>query len=149
MPDYGDLKISELIALINTEYAAIIEADRSNLQRALKIGEMLVDLKPRVAKHGEWQLWLKSNCPKISIETANLYMRLADNLDELEKRAAAKSVTLTDLTITQARELLAKPKPTDANGSDKAKGNKVAKAGVESLVTSPIPEPKRLLGANG
>jgi DUF3102 family protein len=131
MPDYGDLKISELVTLINTEYAAILEADRTNLQRALKVGEMLVDLKPRVAKHGEWQLWLKSHCPKISIETANLYMRLADNLEELEKRAAAKSVTLTDLTITQARELLAKPKPTNGNGSDKAKANKVAKAAVE------------------
>jgi Protein of unknown function (DUF3102) len=110
MTDYGDLKISELVKMVNDEYAAIIDADRSNLQRALKVGEMLVDLKPRVARHGEWQLWLRNHCPKISIETANLYMRLADNLDELEKRAGAKSVSLTDLTITEARKLLATPK---------------------------------------
>ena len=128
MTDYGDLKVSELVTLINSTYSEITEADRSNLQRALKVGEMLVDLKPRVAKHGEWQLWLKNNCPKISIETANLYMRLANNIDELEKRAAAKSVRLTDLMITQARELLAKPKP---EGSDKGKANKAVKGGVE------------------
>jgi hypothetical protein len=126
--DYGDLKVSELVALIKTEYAAITEADRSNLQRALKVGEMLVDLKPRVAKHGEWQLWLRNHCPKISIETANLYMRFANNLEKLEQAAAAKSVTLTDLTITQARELLAKPKPAT---DDKAKA---AKAAVEPAI---------------
>jgi hypothetical protein len=128
--DYGEHTVSELVTMINTEYAAIIETDRSNLQRAIGIGEKLLDLKPRVAKHGEWQLWLKNHCPKISIETANLYMRLADNLDKLEKEAAAKSVRLTDLTITEARALLAKPKP-DTNGKKKGGSGSGDKGGVE------------------
>jgi hypothetical protein len=111
--DYGERTVSELVSMVNTEYAAIMEAEPTHLQRAIGIGEKLLDLKPRVAKHGEWQQWLKTNCPEISIETVNLYMRLAkpDNLDKLERAAAAKSVTLTDLTITEAREILAKPKP--------------------------------------
>jgi len=54
--DYGEHTVSELVTMINTEYAAIVEADRTNLQRAIGIGEKLLDLKPRVAKHGEWQL---------------------------------------------------------------------------------------------
>lgn len=56
-------------------------------------------------------------------------MRLADNLDKLETAAAAKSVRLTDLTITEARALLAKPKP-DASGNG-GKPTKVVKAAVE------------------
>jgi hypothetical protein len=117
--DYGERTVSELVSMVNAEYAAIMEAERTHLQRAIGVGEKLLDLKPRVAKHGEWQQWLKTNCPKISIETANLYMRLAkpENLDKLEKAAAAKSVTLTDLTITEAREILAK-KPDTSNNSD-------------------------------
>jgi hypothetical protein len=117
--DYGERTVSELVSMVNAEYAAIMEAERTHLQRAIGVGEKLLDLKPRVAKHGEWQQWLKTNCPKISIETANLYMRLAkpENLDKLKKAAAAKSVTLTDLTITEAREILAK-KPDTSNNSD-------------------------------
>src|SRR5215470_8437660 len=130
--DYGELPVSELVTKINTEYAALIDAERrtANLPRAIGIGEMLIDLKPRVAKHGEWQEWLKTNCPKISIETANLYMRLADNLEKLEAAAAAKSVRLTDLTITEARALLTKPK-ADTDKANEGKPSKAVKAGVE------------------
>jgi len=126
--DYGEHTVSELVAMINSEHEAIVEADRTNLQRAIGVGEKLNNLKPRVAEHGEWQLWLKNNCPKISIETANLYMRLGrpDNQAKLETAAAAKSVRVTDLTITQARGLLAKPK-----SDSKKKHTKQPEGGVE------------------
>jgi hypothetical protein len=120
--DYGERTVSELVSMVNTEYAAIMEAERTHLQRAIGIGEKLLDLKPRVAKHGEWQQWLKTNCPKISLETANLYMRLArpENLAKLEEAAAAKSVSVTDFTITEAREILANKSKSDATNNSEA-----------------------------
>jgi hypothetical protein len=140
MTDYGELTVPQLVEMISTEYGVIVEAERSNLQRAISIGEKLLDLKLRVAKHGEWQQWLKDHCPKISIETANLYMRLAGNVDKLEKAAAAKSVSLTDLSITDARQLLAKPKSEADEGTGSSKP-RATKAAVEPAMD---PEPGSL-----
>lgn len=129
--DYGDLSTTELTKMVNDEYGAIFENERSNLQKALAVGEKLKALRPRIApQHGEWQAKLKVHCPKISYETATLYIRLFDNREELEKAAAAKSVKTTDLTIDEARKALAKPgKKGDGKGSSKPKS--AAKAGVE------------------
>jgi hypothetical protein len=130
MTDFGDLSTTDLAKRINDEYAVILESERTNLQKALAIGEKLKALRPRIApEHGEWQAKLKVYCPKISYETATLYVRLWDKRDELETAATAKSVRTTDLTIEEARKLLAKPKPDNANKSGKA--GKVAKAGIE------------------
>jgi Protein of unknown function (DUF3102) len=138
MTNYGELPVSQLVEMINTEYEVIVDADRSNLQRAISIGEKLIGLKPRVAEHGKWQQWLKEHCPMISIETANLYMRLAGNREKLEKAADEKSVSLTDLSITEARQLLAKPKsPTNKT----TKPTKAVKAALEPAMD---PEPASL-----
>jgi hypothetical protein len=139
--DYGELTVSQLVEMINTEYAAILETERTTLQRAIGIGEKLIDLKPRVAKHGEWQAWLKSNCPKISLETANLYMRLAkpENLAKLEKAAAIKSVSVTDLTTTEARDLLANKSFTNTTNTSSTKSSKVVKGGVAEPGNEPQP----------
>jgi hypothetical protein len=111
--------IEAFVQEINAEYEEIVEAERKtgNLPRAISIGEKLIKCKAEL-QHGEWQDWLKEHCPQISYETAALYMRFASKRDDLEKAAAAKSVTLTDLTITEARELLATPKPKSGKGSD-------------------------------
>jgi hypothetical protein len=104
--------IPELVKAINDEYGVILASERNNLQRALAIGQKLVALRPLIApKHGEWQAKLEEHCPKLSYETATLYIRLFEKQDVWRAAAAAKSVGSTDLTIDEARKLLAKPKP--------------------------------------
>jgi hypothetical protein len=117
VPDFGDLSTNELAKQINDEYSVILDSERSNLQRALAIGAKLKALRPRIApNHGDWQAKLKLHCPKLSYETATLYIRLHDNLEALEKHAAGKSVETTDLTIEEARKAIAK-KGTGGNAS--------------------------------
>jgi hypothetical protein len=125
--NYSELPLSDHIKLINTEYEHIDANERSNLQKAIPIGKMLIDLKPRVSEFGEWQDWVKTNLPKISYETVSLYMRFAkpDNLAKI--LAAGKSASVADLkmTITEASKVIAK-KPTATTGT---KSGKSAQAG--------------------
>jgi hypothetical protein len=116
-PDYGELSALDLAKLINDEYAQVLTSERNNLQRALVIGEKLVALRAR-ARHGEWQKKLEEWCPKLSYETATLYIRLFEKRDVWEERARAESVEPTDLTIERARQLLARPKPDSNSDPD-------------------------------
>ncbi len=145
--DYQEFGVPDLVKMVNDEYSHIYHSDRMTYPRAITVGEMLNNLKPRVSNHGKWQDWLKSNCPKISLETANLYMRLADseNQTKIASIAAGKSVSVTDLTITKARELLAKPKAN--NNTSKGKFGKSTKAAVEpgNQATSPSLAPEEAL----
>jgi hypothetical protein len=130
--DLAKLSTDDLAKAINDEYSVILENERGNLQKALAIGEKLKALRPRVArKHGEWQAKLKVHCPTISYETATLYVRLHNKRDELERAAAAKSVAVTDLTIQDARKLLAKPKPTKTTPPAPTTNQSAVKAAVE------------------
>lgn len=137
-PDYGDLSTTELAKQINDEYAVILANDRTNLQKALSVGEKLIELRPRISKHGEWKTKLKVLCPQISYETATLYIRFVEKFDKLEAHAAAKGVTVTDLTIQEARTATA-TKSTDATKS--ASGNKSSKAS-KAAVEEPGNEPQ-------
>jgi len=115
--DYGELSVPDLAKLINDEYSLVLASERNNLQRALTIGEKPVALRAR-AKHGEWQEKLKGWCPKLSYETATVYIRLFEKRDVWEERAKATSVEPTDLTIEGARQLLAKSKPESDSDSE-------------------------------
>ena len=118
--DYAELSVPDLAKQINEEYSLVLASEHNNLQRALAIGGKLVALRVR-AKHGEWQAKLKGWCPKLSYETAALYIRLFEKRDVWEERAGAEFVEATDLTIERARQLLAKPRPksdSDEDGDD-------------------------------
>jgi hypothetical protein len=132
--DYGDLSTTDLAKQINDEYAVILTNERTNLQRALSVGEKLIALRPRIApKHGDWQAKLKVHCREISYETANLYIRFVENFDKLEAYAASKSVTITDLTIQEARAVLTK------SSNKSGQPTKVVKGGVEEPGNEPQP----------
>ena len=128
------LSTDALVKAINDEYALILVSERNNLQKALAMGEKLVALRPRIApKHGDWQTELAKHCQDLSYETANLYMRFWNNQDKLKDYAASKNVTVTDMTIQEARTALAKPK----SDSDKGKPRNV----VNGAATEPGNEP--------
>jgi hypothetical protein len=139
--DYGDLSTTELAKQITDDYAVIVEADRSGLQRYLSLGAKLIALRPRIApKHGDWQAKLKLHCPQVSYETANLCIRFVENFDKLEAYAAAENVTVTEMGIREARKALTKSKSTDKpNDTTKGKPANVVKGGVEEPGNKPTP----------
>jgi hypothetical protein len=123
MTDYDDLSTTELGKLITDEYAAILATERTNLQKALAVGEKLVALRQRVApKHGDWQEKLEQYCLGISYETATKYIRLREKWEDIAKAAKAKGVVTTDLTIEAALKLIAKPKPDSGNKGKSSMG---------------------------
>jgi hypothetical protein len=105
-----DLGTTDLIKLVNDEYAAVLASDRATYPRAIRIGEALKVLTGRI-NHGDKKAWFKEHCPKLSYETARVYIRLAENQEEIITAAKAKSVETT-LTIASAMGLLRKPKTT-------------------------------------
>jgi hypothetical protein len=131
--DFNDVTNTDLIKQINTAYESILSNERSTLQKAIPIGQMLIELKPRVAKHGAWQEWVKINLPKMSYETVSLYMRLADPENLAKLLAVGKSATIADLrmTITEAAKAIAKPKSDAPKGAGKGKSQSPAKGAVE------------------
>ena len=70
--DFANLPTPDLVMRINSAYETILAEDRNTFQKAVPIGQMLIELRPRVAKHGEWRDWVKANCPKVSAETVRL-----------------------------------------------------------------------------
>lgn len=130
MSDYGDLSTTELAKLIADEYGVILANERTNLQKALAVGEKLIALRQRV-KHGEWETKLEQYCPTISYETATKYIRLCEKWEDITKAARAKGVATTDLTIEAALKLIAKAKP------DKGKPPAVVKGAVAEPASEP------------
>jgi len=113
MTDYAQLSDPDIIKMINDEYAVILQSERANLQRAIAIGEKVFVIRDRV-QHGDWQDTFETLGFNISYETATLYARLYEGWKSgnIQRLAAAKNVEPTDLTIDEARNLLAKPRAT-------------------------------------
>lgn len=59
-----------------TTAAAATTNARHAVTRALECGRLL-NLQKQTLPHGEWQPWLATHCPDISVVTARRYMRLA------------------------------------------------------------------------
>ena len=96
--------LSDLATEINTHHEQAQANAKRAIEHALKAGEYLIEAKAAVA-HGEWLPWLKEHT-EIPERTAQHYMRLANNREQLE----AKTATLADLTVTEAVQQIAEPK---------------------------------------
>ena len=90
---------------INTEHEACHASMQKGLEHALKAGTLLLEAKAGLP-HGAWLPWLGENCPDISDRTAQRYMRIAENQDDL----GAKSATVADLTMRAAEAALTTPR---------------------------------------
>lgn len=99
--------------------AAIISRKGTIVQSFLEIGNLLIEAKEQLTKHGQWMKWL-DNEVNISYRMAERYMQLA--------RAYANSTSVTDLGMTKALALLALPEaqresfisePHEVNGQQK------------------------------
>lgn len=91
-------------AEINAEHLAATGKAREAIEHARRAGEMLLDVKAGLG-HGAFLPWLAANIT-FSDRTAQRYMVLAENWPAI----AAKSDTLSDLTIRGALRAIAKPR---------------------------------------
>lgn len=80
--------------------AAIISRKGTIVQSFLEIGNLLIEAKEQLTKHGQWMKWL-DNEVNISYRMAERYMQLA--------RTYANSTSVTNLGMTKALALLALP----------------------------------------
>jgi Protein of unknown function (DUF3102) len=97
------LSLPDLAARIRAEHEGAEVAWQRALVHAMAAGELLIEAKAQV-KHGQWLPWLAEHCG-IKERTAQVYMRMAKNREEIE----AKSAGSADMTIEGAIKLLAGP----------------------------------------
>lgn len=85
-----ELSGGHLALEIGVLHEQIIDAANTSLQRAIRIGELLVEQRSRL-NHGEWLPWIEAHVP-FTGRTARNYIRL------WESRERLKLETVSDLT---------------------------------------------------
>src|SRR5262245_28525769 len=115
-------QLSKNASLINAAHRAIVQANKTSIEKAIEAGTMLKACKDSVG-HGAWSKWLYDNCRDISDETARLYMRLADekNAPKLEEAAKQNGNAVADLSVRGAAKVLAKPQTPEQKAKRAAK----------------------------
>jgi len=113
-------QLSKNASLINAAHRAVVQANKTSIEKAIEAGTILRACKDSVG-HGAWSKWLYDNCRDISDETARLYMRLADekNAPKLEEAAKQNGNAVADLSVRGAAKLLAKPQTEEQNAKRK------------------------------
>lgn len=84
-------RINEREENIQALKSRAVGAVNESLCEALFQGQDLLELKAKVA-HGNWQNWLRANCPKLSLRTAQRYMALAAKAPEIGSLQEADSL---------------------------------------------------------
>ena len=90
-----------LAAKINAAHAAVNRHIKATISEMMAAGDDLREAK-KLAGHGKWLSWLKTNCPDISERTAHLYMQFAKWRSVVED-AMAKSATIADFERDQLK----------------------------------------------
>jgi hypothetical protein len=106
----AQLATTDAAAEIIRLHAEILAAARTTIQKAIRIGELLLQEKQRVG-HGKWLPWIKANVG-FSERTVRNYIRVYDNRDRL------KSANVADLSDAYA--LLARHKPDELPDAPKS-----------------------------
>lgn len=98
---------AESIRLIEQLHKEILEAARTSLPKAIKIGRILSTIKAKL-EHGQWLPWIEKHLP-FAGRTATRYIKCFEERDRL------KSDSVSDLA--EAYDLLTEPKPAPAPAS--------------------------------
>jgi hypothetical protein len=129
--------LADLAARIRAEHDLTLSGFKQGMMHALRVGELLIEAKRQLNKHGQWLPWLAENCPNIEKRTAQVYMRLVKHRAEIE----AKTQNAAHLGIGGALQLLASH--TDAKPSTSpADHHAETKPAPEAEIIPPVPEPK-------
>jgi hypothetical protein len=106
----GSNSLADLASRIRTYHEATVAALKSGVEFAMNAGDLLIEAKRQLKKHGEWLPWLEScGLPE---RTSQRYMRLARNRNIIE----ANPVPVSDLGIRGALTLLAIPRKSGTDG---------------------------------
>jgi cell division protein FtsB len=126
-----------LIKRIKEQYAAVTDATKNIVARAIALGESLVEAKTTCG-HGNFLQWLKTNCG-ISDKTAERYMTLAQNKAKLKpKLTEEKFDTMTNLTVNEALRLVGVKVGSGGGGGGAATYDKLEKWLVKKLKELPL-----------
>jgi len=101
-------EVVKVIDEITTLHNEIIGYFKQSLDKALRIGELLIEQKKSL-NHGEFGKWIQANLP-FTDRTARNYMRIYDNRDKL------KTETVSDLTGAYRLLTVTKIIERDTNG---------------------------------
>lgn len=93
---------------INADLKKASDCIRKSLLHIRSAGERLIEAK-QLVPHGTWLNWLDENT-RLKDRTAQLYMQIARDWDQLQSLAEANAQNIADLGLQQAIQLLAKPK---------------------------------------
>jgi hypothetical protein len=85
---------SNAVIEIHRLHTEILSHARTSLDKAIRIGELLITVKDTL-KHGEWHQWIEDNAP-FSRKTSDRYIFVFERRDELKK------VNVTHLTDAYA-----------------------------------------------
>jgi hypothetical protein len=121
-PASPETELASLADQIKAAYAAIGEACKDVVNRAIVMGDLLNQAKQRVG-HGNWAGWLQDNC-SLSERTAQRYMNIADNKQKIAEHIRSqesKSATMASLTLSQVAGLI-------SNNSNSGNGDPIAKS---------------------
>jgi hypothetical protein len=111
-PEIGSL--DDLASRIKTYHAAVLEAARNVVVKAIAAGLLLKEAKGKVP-HGEWLSWLDEHCD-LSERTAHRYMQLAANKSKIDEALKGKSATMATLSLNKALKLI-EAKPDNETGA--------------------------------
>jgi hypothetical protein len=105
----SDVTLEQLAAEIKQEHAAAESTMRDSLLHAREAGKKLIGVKRQLA-HGEFMPWVEQQCG-FSHSTANLYMTIARNWDEV---LFGNSQRVQNISLHQASALLRSRGETEA-----------------------------------
>jgi Protein of unknown function (DUF3102) len=127
----GTLSLPELVTRLNNEHRQVKECVIKGAQHAVKAGELLWQAK-RKAGHGQWLEWIAENC-EFSERTAQLYMKLADDLPQM-----ANPQCIADLSLSGAIKMIEGLKSPDENPIPKVRSSKRTDKLTEAIKNSPL-----------
>jgi hypothetical protein len=95
--------LTDLAHRIKAEHKAVAAALQSAVLHAMAAGDLLIEAKKQVP-HGKWLPWIDEHC-KLSRRTVQLYMKLAEHREIIEKEQAKSAMGVAHLTINEAAAL--------------------------------------------
>jgi hypothetical protein len=142
--------LDELAEKIKAEHQAIVATMQGKglLLRAIKVGQDLIEAKAKL-DHGQWLPWLKDKCD-LKERSAQRYMRLAEGRKKIEAEAKAKSVTLSDFTLSAAAKVVKPPQQQQqSNGQQQQSSHSPQTSdGIDKLIGTLIKKLKEMREAN-
>lgn len=112
--------LTSLAAQIADAHHVAQSAATTAVEQAKRAGELLIEAKDQLHKHGAWELWIVTNC-SCSVQMAQRYMRIAREWPRIEAEINTSGTLLK--SVKQALRILAKDDEPEDESTDDAGGS--------------------------